>query len=456
MDVYRGLIIRFAGKDLELVHDGMVIVEDGKIAVADSIPNLISTKKDLLEKQGFRIEGDSIFLHDKEVSPTQQVIMPPTTNLHDHSFQPPGIPGELIVFDERVKQLVGWLPTTLKEGEYAAKQDKEVARRMIKAKLEKFASNGVGSFLEYTTSSVEATEVVLEEAKNIGLRVVAGYVCMDQGMDDIQVGLQTSAEEAIKSTEYLLKTYGSERIAVIDRFPIAVSSPTRKRLAEMAREHGALFDTHMDESVNEKNIHEEIYGTQSIATTLLDDGVFEPGSRVGLAHAIHTKPEEMERLKKKMQEGCVVSIRACPNSNAHLGSHWDGDTYVEFPLDEWEATGALITLGTDQGAGRGWNIFDEMLDEKRRHPISRKPSHVNLLRYGTLNGLLSLGVDPNSTNIIEGNHAEFVVVRMAGAKGFYEPGSHDEDLETVAARVIEGGERSTSVLALYVNGRKIK
>jgi cytosine/adenosine deaminase-related metal-dependent hydrolase len=434
-DIFRGCIIRFDsnGTGLEFLSDGVVVVGDGIVEFA----------------------GDVAEYDGQEVPKSQNVILSPTINLHDHAFQPPGIPGELIVFDEEKKELVGWLPTTLKEGEYAAKQDKEVARRMIGSRLETFAKNGIGTILEYATSSVETVEAVLEEAEKIGVRVRVGYVAMDQGIDDIQKGLQTTSVEALESTEYLLEKYGPEKICVIDRFPIAVTSPTRKGLAELARKYGALYETHMDESINEKKIHSDIYGTKSIVTTLLEDSVFEPGSRVGLAHAIHANADEMKQIQEKIRAGCTVSIRACPNSNAHLGSHWDGDKYVRFPLQAWLEIGAIITMGTDQGAGRGWNIFDELLDERRRHPVDKKPSNVELLEYATLNGFKSLGIDLHAVNIVEGNKAEFIVVEMAGAEGFYEVGTCNKDFEIVAARTIEGGQLPENIKAMYVRGKKV-
>ncbi len=454
MELFRGALIRYSnnGKNLELLRDSVIAVDQGKIVLAEPFSAFAHHPQVI----GAEVQGQIVKHRGQEIPPQQFSILPPTTNLHDHSFQPPGIPGELIVFDEKLKKLVGWLPTTLREGEFRAKQNKDAARRMIRTKLRAFALNGIGTVLQYATSSVEATETVLEEAESLGMRVIAGYVCMDQGIDDIQKGLQTSGEEAAESTEYLLKKYGPQRVCVIDRFPIAVSSATREKIVVLARKYGALYETHMDESTNEKKIHSGIYGTPSIATTLLQDGVFEPGLRAGLAHAIHTTPDEMAKIESKIRGGSSVSIRACPNSNAHLGSHWDGDRYVEFPFGAWQQHGALVTFGTDQGAGRGWNMFAEMLDEKRRHPINRQPSHAELLKCGTLTGLLSVGIDPRTTNIVSGNQAEFVVVQMAGAEGFYEPNTHDEDLETVAARILEGGQCAENILTMYVAGKCLK
>ncbi len=443
MEIFRGTVVRYKGDGLELIKDAIVTVKKGRI---DCVENAVNLKQD---------KNGAVKFRGALMKKSQIAILPPCANMHDHSFQPPGIPGELIYFDKKSGQLSGWLPTTLKEGELKAKTDGKIAGEMIRSKLKKFSENGIGTLLQYTTSSVEAAEIVLEEGSKSGLRVIAGYVCMDQGIEDIRKGLQTSGDYALKSTEYLLKKYGPERVAVIDRFPIAVSSVTRKGLAKLALKHGALYETHMDESASEKNIHKSIYGSKSIAGTLLKDGVFARKGRVGLAHAIHTNSAEMKLIGEKIGAGCKVFIRACPNSNGQLASHFDGNKYVEFPLQKWEAAGAIITFGTDQGAGRGWNIFGEMLDERKRHPVSRQPSCGDLLKYGTLNGHVSAGVDTKKTNIVTGNKAEFLVVKMAGASGFYQADDLPENLEEASARIIEGAAFDEFILHFYLNGKRL-
>jgi len=443
MEIFRGTVLRYKGGGFEMIKDGIVAVEHGKIEFVEDARKMKSDKNGDVKFKGQLLKR------------SQLAILPPCANMHDHSFQPPGIPGELIYFDKKAGRLCGWLPTTLKEGELKAKTNHEAAGEMIRYKLKKFAENGIGTVLQYTTSSVETVSIVLEEGAKSGLRVIAGYVCMDQGIEDIRRGLQTSGEDAVRSTEFLLRMYGADKVAVIDRFPIAVSSDTRKKLAKLALKYGALYETHMDESVSEKNIHKSIYGTKSIARTLLNDGVFAGKGRVGLAHSIHTNASEMDLIHEKIGEGCKVFIRACPNSNGQLASHFKGDKYVEFPLQKWQSAGATITFGTDQGAGRGWNIFGEMLDERKRHPVARQPSCTELLKCGTLNGHVSAGVDVKKTNIVPGNKAEFLVVKMAGASGFYDEDDLPDNLEEAAARVIEGAAFDEYILHFYLEGKRI-
>lgn len=426
MNTFRGAMLKANGDDLELKNDVTICVgEDGRISENPQI----------------------------EIPYSNIVMMPGTANTHCHIFQPPAIPGDLIQEDENGK-LVGWLPETLKF-ETKVKENPELARRIARAKFDFYIQNGITASLEYTTSSEAAARTVLEVADEMGFgdRIKVGYVAMNQGVDFIEgVALQSSDEEALRATENLLKEYGN-RIVVIDRFPIAVTSSLRRKLAELAREFGVLYETHMDESEGEADIHAKSYNGARILETLFEDGVFEDGAKIGLAHAIHTNREEMKIIQERIKNGVEVNIRACSNSNAQLQSHRLSDgTYVPFPLKEWQEIGANVSLGLDKGAGRGVNIFAEALYERGRiHTDGVVPSYVDLLKMATVNGIRSLGL-PSGLEI--GEKANFIVVKPAGVGVFYD--EMPQNLEQLAGAVIEGGQDSRNIQDVFVNGRKLK
>lgn len=410
-----------------------------------------------------RVYRGDVFFGNRLLRPAQRVILPPMVNTHDHAFQPPGIPGELIRFVDGGSP-VGWLPDTLRMGEAVAKSDIERAGAMARSRMKQFANNGVGAVLEYTTSSLLAAQEVFNAGQDYELATFAGYVCMDQGIDSIQSDLQTSSANAVRDTAELLKTYG-ERVVVIDRFPIAVSSETRRKIAKLARKYDVLYETHADESGGEIDLHKRLYDGRSIMQVLDDDGVFGANARIGLAHAIHTEEREMDMIGDRIaNRGCDVSIRACPSSNGTLGSHWRDGRYVRFPYQEWEKRGARITLGTDQGAGRNTNLFAEMLYERARHPAALQPDSTKLLRWGITNGYESLGIGPEDLRIEVGRKANFIVVQMAGENGdndgyrgtFFRNNDHYGNIQMTAARVIEGGQHAENILASYVGGKRVK
>ncbi len=439
MDIIKGPILVPTEKGFDCVRDGVVVINDkGEVMYSGSIKDIRRTlKNDVLGQVNDLC-----------------VVTPGTVNAHNHIFQPPAIPGPLIKHDTETGENSGWLPETLKF-ESMVKSNPEMARRIAATKFESYKRNGIIGSIEYTTSSVEATRIVLSVAEEMGFKdtVKVGYVCMDQNVGN---GLESSSDEAISATRSLLKEFG-DRVVVIDRFPIAVSSPLRKRLALLASEFGVPYETHSNESVGEKALHEKNYDGKSILSVLLEDGVFKPGSKVGLAHTIHATEDEIRIVGEKISDGCTVYIRACPSSNAQLGSYVDEDgQHVEFPLKAWEEAGAIITFGLDNGAGRGFNLFAEALDERGRpHTDRYVPSYVDLLRYATTNGSRTVGLDPKNF-LAHGHPATFVAVSPAGLGAYLSPDDVTrETVERIAGLVIEGGQDPYNIKTMYVRGKKL-
>ncbi len=450
---FRGLLLQANDglDDFAIIDDALVIVDaHGIVQLAGAVSQLPSRNRDHLARVGVTWNAGDVLVLGTPLPRPQQAILPLSVNSHDHTFQPPAVPGDLLV--ETADGLGGWLPTTLIEGEYRAKRDLNKAREMARSRFTRFIDNGVGTVLQHTTSSIDAARVVIEEAAAHGLRALVGYVAMNSEVDHIQPGLQEADAAIVRNTRAILDEYGPDKVCVIDRSPLVVTPALRKRLAQLAGEYGALFETHCDESVAERNMHRRIYGHDSMIRTLYDDGVFALGNRVGLAHAIHSSPQDIELVARAIAAGCEVSIRACPNSNGQLRSHWHAGRYVRFPLAQWRDAGAIITPGTDQGAGRLCNIFAESYWERARHPEELPPRQ--LLAMAILNGLRSLRTDPERITIKEGHVADFMVVQMQGAHAFYDTVQHDRDRQL--ARIIEGAMDPALIETVYIEGRKLK
>ena len=452
-EVYGGTILmpgRDDSSDLEAVPNAAVVVDElGNIDYAGAIKRTSDDVQTFIYGSLARKEQ-----YGGVPGGVPYLIVPGAANTHCHTFQPPAIPGSLMEQDAE-GNFDGWLPTTLKF-ETDVRLNPEKARAVARAKFKMYIDSGITSSLEYTTSSYEAARLVLEVAKEMRLSrgIKVGYVCMDQGVDFIDgVNLQASVEDSLGETEKLLKEFPGQ-VVVIDRFPIAVSSPLRKGLVKLAKEYGVLYETHFDESQGEAGIHEGIYDGKSIFQVLLDDGVFDPGNKVGLAHAIHTSPQVINLIGEKIDAGCKVYIRACPNSNAQLGSHiWDGN-HVAFPLTEWLNSGAIVTLGLDKGAGRGVNIFGEALYERgRTHTDGFVPSNLDLLRMATTHGIASLGIDP-SIGLRSGKPASFVAIDVSSYKAFYP--KLPTDAESLAGIALEFGQDSSNVGVVWENGKILK
>lgn len=468
--------------------DGVDFTRDGVLAVEDGVVKFVGTARESATRvPGLRLDGATgILSNGGDVLPrTGAIIMPPTISTHSH-FQPPGVPGRLL--EEVDGKFSGWLPTTL-QTETKVKNDPERARGMARRKFESYLAHGITGAIEYTTSSEQAARNVLEVAEEMGLkgRVKVGYVCMDQNIDFIDgVQLETSVAEALESTERLLREYAGQ-IVVIDRFPIACSSALRRKLVELAGKYGARYETHVDESEGEAGIHQGIYN-QRIMATLFEDGVFKSGMSVGLAHGVHTSPREMDMIAEAIQDGCRVDIHACPNSNAQLGSHVTrGGLHTPFPLKQWRQIGANVSLGLDNGAGRGRSIAAEALWERGRPHVDSVrqatageawaelrrilketgsvrealraaakrwgtdvfetyvPSYVDLLRMMTVNGARALGVN-DALKI--GSKANYIVVDSQQTV--------PPEVEKASGVAIENAQDPNRITKVVVNGLTVK
>jgi cytosine/adenosine deaminase-related metal-dependent hydrolase len=446
LEAYRGIILNPTSdeqgdfKGFEMITDGVVVVKDGVTQLAQDIQSVMEMKHDRLTSVGLRLERGVLYQGHTEIGPTDHVIAPGMVDTHTHIYQPTGLGGRLMV----------WLERMFEKGEIPAKQSVDVAREMARERLTELAANGTTRVIAWPTSSAESARIVLEEAEKLALEVRVSFVAMDQNVPD---ALAEDEAATLGALDELFEEFG-EKIVIIDRFPIAVSSSLRKKLATLARERGVLYEVHLDENQEEMAFVRELYDNRSVVKVLTQDGVFAPGMKVGLAHSIHTNHEDMESLRMSIRAGCQVFIRACPSSNETLESHWivkgEDRSYRPFPLRDWLTAKAHVTTGTDLGAGNNFSIYKELLEERGRHDEG-VPSPTELLQFGALNGGLSFGKTVADMKIMEDCPADFAVVKGAEADE-----SIEDRVEQAADRLIRGGANGPeSVVATYVEGRRV-
>lgn len=456
LNVYEGTLFDPSGGG-ELVSDGVIAVEDGTTIFAGS--------RDQFEAQEGLSERVKALLAGRPVEPNANlVIIPGFSDTHTHAFQPEGIPGVLIenkAAEGLKPDFQGWLPETLKF-ETAVRKDPELAGKIAAYRFEEYKRHGITSSLEYTTSSIEALRIVLEEAKKAGLegRVKAGYVAMDQGVNFIEgVDLEVTGEEAqdavIQQVRELMEEFPGQ-IVVIDRFTLAVSSSYRRKWAALAKEKGVLFETHAGESQGEFDIHSgmEDYKGRGMIEVLFEDGVFDPGMKVGLAHAIHFSPYELGIMKSAIhQDGVQVFARLCPDSNGNLGSHlWDGE-YVPLNRAGLLDAGIQLTLGTDKGAGTGWSMAAEALKERARPHKGPAPTELELLQMATTNGSRSLGL---SEGWVVGQRPNFIGVNTWSPHWSAVGQDRTSNRGELAARVLRWAQDPDRIREVVVNGQRLK
>jgi|GEM_PF-2798585 len=461
-EAFRGHVIDIneKGSDLAFTPDNLVIVDDDGMVQHNGPLSDISTGDlpDQMKSLGLQrvqyARGDepTFVFRGETLEKGSSIIAPRLHNGHIHGLQSPAYgPGEpLIEFGPDGPY--GWLVKTLQKGEKRAKMHPHVARKMLRFRLAKLALHGDSQATLYTTSSRQAVETALEIGDQIGMDVQAGYVCMDHGIDVFAEGLEITPEEGVRTTRELLDAHGRDHICVIDRFSIAVWSEFRQQLLRLTSEYGANFETHGAEGKGEGERHlEEYEGVPQITSVIQDIHAAGGTAHVSIAHMMRLTDEQIAAYANL--PGRAMAI-ACPISNKRLRSvrDLDGSTHP-FRWDALKEAGINIRIGTDHGAGAGTGVLNEMAAEITRAQVTgyTPPSHVELMRWGTINALHALEVNPATRRITPGNQAHFLVTR-APERGTLFSDTELQDPETLCRLLIEECRDPFMLKRSFVNG----
>jgi aminodeoxyfutalosine deaminase len=196
--------------------------------------------------------------------------------------------------------------------------------------------------------------------------------------------------------------------------PYSVSPDLFRAIADEAADHQLPSSVHLGESPDE--VEFLATGGGDIAATLrhlgawndtwsapgvdpaeyLDNlGVLRPGLLV--VHATQLRPPALRRLADRQ---CVIV--SCPRSNRWVGA---GDP----PLDDFYASGAAVTFGTDSLASApDLDMFAELAAARA---ISSVPAS-RLLESATLTAARALGLEADLGSIAPGKRAKLIAVRI--------------------------------------------
>jgi cytosine/adenosine deaminase-related metal-dependent hydrolase len=196
--------------------------------------------------------------------------------------------------------------------------------------------------------------------------------------------------------------------------PYSVSPDLFRAIADVAAAHHLLSSVHLGESREE--VEFLMTGRGEIADTLRHLGAgsdawsapcTDPAAyldRLGVlrrgmlvVHATQLEPPALQRLADR---GCVIV--SCPRSNRWVGA---GDP----PLDDFYASGAPVTFGTDSLASApDLDMFAELAAARA---VSTVPA-ARLLESATLTAARALGLDADLGSIAAGKRAALVAVRV--------------------------------------------
>lgn len=368
----------------EYFEDGLLIIENGKVAKLDSFENLKNDYPNYEDESG-------------------KFILPGFIDTHIHYPQTEMVGS----FGE---QLLEWLEnyTFPLEANFS---DKKYADRVAKLFLDTLLANGTTTALVFPTVHKESVDAFFEEARARKLRMICGKVLMDRHAPENLIDTAESGYQ--ESKELIAKWHGKDRLlyAVTPRFAPTSTPEQLLKAKQLLDEHEGLYmHTHLAENKDEIKWVEELFpDSNSYLNVYADHGLLR--ERSVFAHCVHLEHSEFKQIAK-----ADAAISFCATSNAFLGSGF-------FRLAEAEKNKVRVGLGTDIGAGTSFSILQTMNESykmiKLQKSFAEDPKEIKPLDphkafyLATLGGAQALHLEDKIGNFEIGKEADFVVLNPA-------------------------------------------
>ena len=372
----------------------------------------------------------------------QHVILPGLINLHHHFYQtltrvyPQALNKELFPWLKTLYPLwAGLTPETMRLG----------SRLALAELLLSGCTTASDQHYVFPARLEKAIDLQVEEAQNLGIRVVLCRGSMDRSQKDGGLppdSVVQTCNEILADSERLIQQYHNPntgamtQIALAPCSPFSVSEEVMLESASLAEKHNVLLHTHLAETEDENSFCLETFGCRPL------DYLEQVGwlnNKTWLAHGIHFTDEEIQKLAT-----AKTGISHCPSSNMVLAS---GVCRVI----DLEKAGVSVGLAVDGSASNdSSNLMQEVRQAfliQRLHHGS-KVTHLDALRWATAGGANVLG-RPELGRIAEGMQADFALFKLDELRfsGHGDPlaalvicGAHQADRVMVAGKwIVEDG-----------------
>lgn len=403
------------------VPDGIVVVEDGRIAAV----------ADAGEIERHRTPGTVVDDFG------DRIILPGLIDTHIHFPQ-------TRVIASYGAQLLEWLerytfPTELR---YADRGHAEAGARFF---LDELARNGTTTAVVYGSVHREAIEAFFEESERRGTLMLAGKTMMDR---NAPAGLTDTAESGYRDSTALIAVWhrrGRQRVVVTPRFAITSTRAQLEAAGALAAENpDCLVQTHMSENLAEIAYTTELYPERLGYLDVYDHyGLLGP--RTLLGHCIHLRPDEVERMA---ETGSVAVF--CPTSNLFIGSGL-------FDHDRLIGAGVRVALATDVGGGTSYSMLQTAAEAYKILQLKgQKLPALGAFDLMTRGNAAVIGEGGRIGRIEPGFDADLVVLDARATPAMaHRMEAIDGDLEeTLFVLMTMGDDRAVS--ATYVGGRRAK
>jgi guanine deaminase len=412
---------RLAGASaLEIIEDGAVLVEGGRIAAVGDAATI-------------RAQAPGAELDDH----TGKLIAPGFIDTHIHYPQ-------TRVIGSYGAQLLEWLQkyTFVEEQKLRDRDHADIVARFF---LDEMFRQGTTTAAVYCTVHPESVDAFFEESLRRGARMIAGKVMMDR---NAPAGLTDDAQRGYDDSKALIARWrGRGRLdyAVTPRFAITSSEAQLEAAGALLRENpGVYMQTHLDEN------HAEIALVKSLfpwARTYLD--VYERygllGPRSIFGHCIHLEQSEVAALAASRSVAAF-----CPTSNLFLGSGL-------FDMKRLWDNNVRVALATDVGGGTSYSMLQTANEAYKVLQMNGQSWPAAQAFYQmTLGNARALGLDDRIGAIAPGREADLIVLdsRATPAMAHRMEAVSGEIAEELFVLMMMGDDRA--IHETYVAGMPVK
>ncbi|TCU51036.1 MULTISPECIES: guanine deaminase [unclassified Curtobacterium] len=358
-------------------EDGLVVVEDGRIAAVGSFADL-----------GRTLPADAVVDHYPGA-----IISAGFVDTHVHYVQT----GIIAAFGA---QLIDWLNeyTFIEEQRFS---DPAHAEHVARVFFDQLLANGTTTALTFCAVYPASVDAFFAEAARRNMLMVGGKVLMDR---NAPTGLLDTAERGYEESKALIERWhgvGRSQYAITPRFAPTSTEAQLDAAATLHREFPTtLVQTHISENLGEIAWVRSLFPDRSGYLDVYDHAGLL-GAGTVLAHGVHLTAAERLRCA---ESGTAISH--CPTSNLFLGSglfHIHQAKSGPHPMK--------VGLGTDIGAGTSFSLLSTMNEAYKVAQMTQYPlDAVKMFYLATLGGAEALGLEDRIGSVEVGKDADLVVL----------------------------------------------
>ncbi len=409
----------FAERAHAYYEDGLLIVENGKIAAAGDWANLHATLPPDTKVTDYRGKLISAGFIDAHIHyPQTEMIASPA-------------PG-----------LLPWLEQYTFPTERTF-EDPAHAADVAEFFLDELLRVGTTTAMVYGTVHPQSVDAFFTASEARGLRMIAGKVLMDRNCPEF---LRDTAEGGARDTEDLIRRWHKHErslYAITPRFAPTSTDAQMHLTGELAKQYPDTYlQTHVSENEEECRWVKQLYPQARSYLDVYDSyGMLRP--RAVFGHCIWLDDTDRARIAETQSAAAV-----CPTSNLFLGSGL-------FDFERADRAGMHMALATDVGAGTSFSMLQTM---NEAYKVARlKGSYLPALRMfylATLGAARSLHLEGTIGSLAAGNEADFVVLDPQCTPLLARRTAASDSLEEVLfALALLGDDRA--IAATYSAGRLV-